>query len=255
VGRRYTARELRFIKSSLAKHSCSETAGLFNRRFESSITLNQLSSVIAYYKLGSGRCHYYTAAQIRFLERRAAGRSFAELAGLFNRYFGTSLRLSQIRAACNNRGLANGRDTRIRPGTIPPNKGKKGYWPPGCEKGWFKPGRMPQTWLPVGSETVDKNGYTKVKTRNPKTWKFKHRVIWEKAYGKIPRGHKVIFADGDRLNFDLDNLVLVSCGELAVMNCCNLISTDKDLTKAGKAVADIKLLIAKRKRDMKKTKR
>jgi hypothetical protein len=254
---RYTARELRFIKSSLKKYSYSETADSFNRRFGSSITISQLSSVISYYKLGSDRCHHYTAAEIQFLERKVAGRSYAELAELFNRRFGTSLSFSQIRAACQNRGLVNGRDTRFRPGAIPPNKGKKGYCPPGCEKGWFKPGHRPHTWKPVGSERINGDGYIDVRIRNPsgktwKNWKAKHRIIWEKAHGKIPRGHVVIFADRNKLNFSLDNLLLVSRKELAVMNVRGLISGHGDLTKAGKAVADIKLLIAERKRGMKK---
>jgi hypothetical protein len=64
--------------------------------------------------------------------------------------------------------------------------------------------------------------------------------------GKIPRGRIVIFADGDRRNFALDNLLLVSRGEHAVMNSLDLRSADGDLTRAGKAAAEIKLLIAKR---------
>jgi hypothetical protein len=204
--------------------------------------------------------HHYTAAQIRFLERKVAGRDFTELAELFNRHFGASLRISQIRAACRNRGLVNGRDCRFRPGQAPPNKGKKGYYFAGCENTWFKPGNRPHTWKPVGTERVNGDGYVDVRIRNPsgkiwKNWKAKHRIIWEKAHGKIPRGHAVIFADGDKRNFALDNLLLVSRKELAVMNSQRLISGDRDLTRAGKAVADIRILIAERRREIKKKKK
>jgi hypothetical protein len=93
------------------------------------------------------------------------------------------------------------------------------------------------------------------KNKGNKNWRHKHITIWEAANGKVPRGHVVIFADGDKSNFALDNLILVSRGELVVMNRCGLISNDKDLTQAGKAVADIKLAIGGRKRGMKKRKK
>jgi hypothetical protein len=131
----------------------------------------------------------------------------------------------------------------FRPGHVPANKGKT------------HPGRQ-GNYRPVGSERTD-GGYIVVKVsdrnnRYHKNWRRKHDIIWEKAHGKIPRGHKVIFADGDKLNFDLDNLVLVSSGELVVMNRCNLISADRDLTLAGKTIADLKMAIAKRKRKRKR---
>jgi hypothetical protein len=249
MGHRYTARELRFIKTSLVKHSYGETADMFNRRFGLSITVDQINSIISYYKLGSGRFHKYTAAEIRFLEKKVAGRSYAELTELFNRRFGLSITVNRLASTLKRLNLTNGRDGRFPPGQIPHNKGKKGYCAPGSEKGWFEPKQMPHNWRPVGTEIIDLYGYVKVKTRNPKTWKFKHRLIWEAAHGKIPRGHIVIFADGNKMNFDPDNLLLVSRAEHAVMNQQALRSADGDLTLAGKAVADIKLLIGKRKRE------
>jgi hypothetical protein len=199
--------------------------------------------------------HHYTAAEKRFLEKQVAGRSYAELTELFNRRFGLALTFHQINGTLERLGLSNGRDCRFRPGQIPFNKGRKGRCPPGSEKGWFKPGNRPQTWLPPGTEVVNGDGYVKVKTRNPRTWKFKHRLVWEQAHGKIPRGHVVIFADGNRLHCALDNLLLVSRSELAVMNRGGLISANKNLTIAGKAVADIKLLIAERERRARKNRK
>jgi hypothetical protein len=45
---------------------------------------------------------------------------------------------------------------------------------------------------------------------------------------------------------------MVSRAELLVMNHCGLISAHRGLTKVGKSIADIKLLIADRKRKLKK---
>jgi hypothetical protein len=93
-----------------------------------------------------------------------------------------------------------------------------------------------------------------VKIRDPKTWKSKHTLIWEKARGRVPEGHVIIFADGNRLNASLGNLLMVSRRELAVMNRLGLVSKNKDLTKTGKAIADIKLLIAERGKGLGKNK-
>jgi hypothetical protein len=208
--------------------------------------------------------HKYTAAEIRFLRNYVAGRSIAEMTEIFNRHFGLrgreKLTLVQMRGALDKRKLRNGRDCRFRPGQVPPNKGKKGCCPAGCEKGWFKPGNKPWTCKPVGTERINGDGYVGVRIRNPsgkrrKNWKAKHRLIWEKTHGKIPRGRIVIFADGDRRNFAPGNLLLVSRAEHAVMNRRALRSSDGDLTRAGKAVADIKLLIAGRKRKLEKEKK
>ena len=200
--------------------------------------------------------HTYTAAEIRFLESKVAGRSYAELTGMFNRRFGLSFTVPRLSAALKRFKLANGRDCRFRPGHIPFSKGKKGA-APGSEKGWFKPGHRPWNYKPVGTERINGDGYVDVRIRNPsgkpwKNWKAKHRIIWEKAHGKIPRGRMVIFADGNNRNFALDNLLLVSMAENGVMNRRNLRAGDGELTRAGKAVADLKLLIARRKRGSKK---
>jgi hypothetical protein len=203
--------------------------------------------------------HYYTPEEIRFIKKKIPGKSYADMTVLFNEHFGLrgrkKITLAQMNSFLNNHKLCNGRDCRFRPGQASHNKGKKGC-PPGSEKGWFKPGQKPWTWKPVGTERINREGCIEVRIRNPsgklwKNWKPKHRIIWEKAHGKIPRGHVIIFADGNRLNLALDNLLMVSRSELAVMNHEGLISAHKDLTKIGKSIADIKLLIAERKREKK----
>jgi hypothetical protein len=206
--------------------------------------------------MGNRAPHNFTRDEILFIKRKIAGRSYAEMTELFNRQFGLrgkkKLTLEQMKGVLGRNKLRNGRDGRIQPWQIPHNKGKKGYWPPGCEKGWFQHSVMPWNYRPVGSERINADGYFEIKTRNPKTWKAKHLIIWEKAHGKVPRGHAIIFADGNRLNVCLGNLLMVSREELLVMNHLGLISADKDLTKIGKSIADIKLLIAERKRELKK---
>jgi hypothetical protein len=187
---------------------------------------------------------HYTPEEIRFVKKNIRGRSYVEMTNLFNERFRLRLTLKQMGTLLYNHDLRNGIGS-FRPGHVPANKGKT------------HPGRQ-GNYKPVGSERID-CGYIVVKVadrknQSHKNWRRRHVVIWEKANGKIPRGHKVIFADGNNLNFDLDNLLLVSGSELGTMNRCGLISDNGDLTKAGKTIADIKILINKRKRKLKKKK-
>lgn len=78
----------------------------------------------------------------------------------------------------------------------------------------------------------------------------KGRYIYEQAYGKIPKGHKVIFADGDNRNFDLNNLVLVSNAEELIMNRNKLLKKDNELTKVGITIAKVLDKVNKRKKDL-----
>lgn len=83
-------------------------------------------------------------------------------------------------------------------------------------------GRHP---VPVGTERVGKDGYVVVKVRERATvpmskdnWRLKHVWEYEKAHGPVPEGHVVYFADGDRRNFDPDNLVAVPRSLVGIMN-------------------------------------
>lgn len=63
-------------------------------------------------------------------------------------------------------------------------------------------GRKPSK---IGSERVSQNGYTYVKTIDG--WKLKHHIVAEKKYARtIDKDVTVKFVDGDRTNFDPDNI-------------------------------------------------
>lgn len=95
-------------------------------------------------------------------------------------------------------------------------------------KGYFPKGNVPHNINDIGAEMWE-NGYLWVKVNNIKgkhgshhayrqNWKQKHIVIWEEAHGKLPEGKQIVFLDGDRTNFDLDNLYCVDLRIMAVMN-------------------------------------
>lgn len=70
-------------------------------------------------------------------------------------------------------------------------------------------------------------------------WVLNHRRIWELANGPIPKGHKIIFLDGNTLNYSLTNLALVSDAEGLIMNDRHLFTKNKQLTKSGIAIAQV----------------
>lgn len=73
----------------------------------------------------------------------------------------------------------------------------------------FKKGNIPHNTLPVGSERTDTDGYLFVKTAMPDVWMAKHHM----EFDEVPEGHKVIFLDGNKRNFNKENLAIVSNAE------------------------------------------
>jgi hypothetical protein len=189
----------------------------------------------------------YTAEQVAYLRRHETIERRL-LAISFNNHFGTDLTVDQIKGKCTRMGLKTGRTGCFKKGNMPYNTGTKGL-----KKGSstsFKPGRMPHNWCPVGTEVVEpKDGYTKIKIAEPKTWKHKHVHLWEQKNGPVPDGSCVIFADGDRENFEDDNLVLVKRSELLFLNRKSLIQRDAELTKTGVNIAKVAIRVAEIKRE------
>ena len=83
----------------------------------------------------------------------------------------------------------------------------------------------------VGTERVNEDDYVEVKVAEPNVWESKHLLIWKKEKGPIPKGHVVIFGDGNRHNFEINNLILISRKILSLLNGKSLIQNNADLTK------------------------
>lgn len=79
---------------------------------------------------------------------------------------------------------------------------------------------------------VLRNGYYEIKKPNGK-WQRLHRYIWEQHNGKIPNGYKVIFLDDDNTNCDIENLALIPCSHLMLMNKNKLKSEHKEITRTA----------------------
>jgi len=167
----------------------------------------------------------FSHEQIVFLKKYIKNTRISVLAEMFNNNFNASITTRQLLGWCNYRKLHNG---------IPKTAPKKA----------------------IGDEYT-KRGYVFVKVSNKDkansyykgTWKLKHVLIWEQANGKIPKGYRVTFLDGNKSNFSLDNLALITSMENVQLNAQRLRTNDKDLTKTGLMIIRLDMAIKKRMRD------
>jgi hypothetical protein len=132
------------------------------------------------------------------------------------------------------------RDSRIKPGNIPANKGKK-------QKDYMSREQIEKTkatrffkgHLPHNSVGV-KDGDIRIrhyhKNRGGKAYKYVrialgkwlplHQHLWEKKRGKVPEGHCLWFRDGDTMNVRLKNLELITRKENYRRNSASTNLTD-----------------------------
>lgn len=202
----------------------------------------------------------YTQEHVDWISANIQGTKFKDLTAMFNERFGMSLSVPAMVSMTAARGLHNGINVvpefiengklhRYRKGHAPANKGIKGtHSSPATE---FKKGNIPVNFRPVGSERISVDGYTEVKVADPNKWRMKHAIIWEAANGPVPKKHVVIFGDGNKQNFALENLLLVSQAQLLALNRKHLIQNNVDLTKTGILIVDVDRKIHERRNPMK----
>lgn len=157
----------------------------------------------------------------RTLTRRALHREFIKK---FDR---EDVSVDDLKSLCTRKGWASGRDGRFAKGSVPPNKGLKGHYAPGCEKSWFKKGHVPANHKPFGHERIcPKDGVTLIKVDMDHPY-FpgrrgyyipKQRFLWEQGNGPIPSGMILRCLDGNKQNFDLDNWAVITKGLNARLN-------------------------------------
>lgn len=248
--------QLAYLSEIAKGRSVREITAMLNAKYGLALTINQVNYqkyVNGIYCFCSGQRKLTTTEQDEWIKANAHGKSGIELQAMIKEQFGIELTLEQIKSYKNRKKINTGLTGRFVKGQVSHNKGKK--MSPEvyekCKHTMFKKGHRPHTWKPVGSERVSVDGYIEVKVKEPRTWKLKHRVVYEQHHGKIPKGMNIVFADGNSLNVDVENLLLVSDSELARLNQNKLIYKDNpEATKVGLTIA--KLIGAARKLKQKK---
>lgn len=244
----YTDEQRKFFEEFVPGHTEIEIVKEFNRRFAADITITKVRGYKKNNGLKSGTHKGTTKGESKvfpkeitdFIIANNYGKSTIEIMALVNAEFKTDYKINQIKAFRKNHKLISGISGQFTKGHVSANKGRKGYCPPGSEKGWFQKGHVPHNHLKLGTEIIDINGYHKIKIGEPNVWKFKHIIIWEEHNGKAPEGYNIIFADGNKDNCDISNLMCITRAENAIMNNQGLRSESVELTKTGLAIAKLK---------------
>lgn len=85
-------------------------------------------------------------------------------------------------------------------------------------------GRRARNYLPIGSETIS-SGFRVRKVSHlgsqRQRWRAVHHLVWEEVNGAIPKGYRLLFKDGNRMNIALDNLELVRKEDILARNTVN----------------------------------
>lgn len=212
-----------------------EVTKLLNEKFGTSYTATQISGVRKRLGLLVGKVfqkRILTSEQHDYFLKNYVGKTAQEFADEMNEKFDLSLTSKQVKNYRRNNRLNSGLTGQFEKGHTPINKGKKFPNMP-KNSGQFKKGSKPPNYVPVGTITQTTDGYPKIKVADPNVWELLHRKTWIEHHGPIPKGHSIVFLDGDKTNYDITNLACLSKNEVARMNQNHLFTSDAVLTKSG----------------------
>lgn len=186
---------------------------------------------------------------VAFMLEFVSGHTEQEIRAEFKERFGITLTEGQIGNFKTKYHLKSGtKGGCFQKGHVPMNKGQK-VSADIYEKmapTMFRKGSMPPNHRPVGSERINVDGYVEIKVAEPNKWRAKHRVVYEEYHGEeVKKGEVVIFLDGNRLNFEVDNLIKLTRAELVRYNQDHLYCEDKELSLVAANIARIKAKIGK----------
>lgn len=157
----------------------------------------------------------FSEEEKNFIKNNAKSKTINELTILINNKFNKNFGINQIRNFKKSKKIKSGVDTKFQKLTKPHN------------------------YKPLFSEFINSDGYVEIKIAEPNKWQLKHRYIYEQKFGKIKDGYSVIFADGDRTNFDIGNLLCVKVKDKLVMKNQHLFYKDAELTRTGSLIAKL----------------
>lgn len=262
MAKRYPQEVHDFIRENVAGHTTKDLVEIVNAHFDLEFTESSMRSYKTNHHLRSGTptglpknhpSETFPQEICDYIYVNYKGVGNKEMAEKLNAAFGTSYTTKQLNSFYRNHNLNSGLTGCFEPGHVPANKGKKGWCAPGCEKTQFKKGILPASTKPIGHERISKDGYIEVKIKMRPSrpdcndnFKTKHRIIWEEANGPVPGDSVVIFKDGDKRNFDLSNLTLVTKAERLEMNRSGLFSEDANMTETGILVARVRTTMFKK---------
>ncbi len=241
----YFEEHIKFISDNVKGRTIDELVEVFNKEFDAAITKSQIKTLKQRHELKSGigtshKCKsIFADGIVEFIKNNHKGTGHKEMAEMIYSQFKILYSQEQIKSFYARYKLNSGLTGRYEKGHVPANKGKPGKTIGRMAKTQFKKGHIPLNHKEIGSERINVDGYIEIKTAEPNKWKAKHVVVHEQYHGKVPENHCVIFGDGDKLNLNIENLLLVSRRQLLILNRRELIHNDLELTKSGIIITGI----------------
>lgn len=232
----------------------------YNKTIHSS-TVSRIASkynILRPYRVVKGvPIHQYTKEQHEFLVKYYQLYDRNILTKMFNETFNENRNPNAVQTYLEKHHISSPRSGKFEKGNIPFNKGVPlSEWmsEEGIER--IKATQFDKektinnsnyNHKNVGDEYVDCYGYIHIKVgyntgnKAQRFWKMKHHLVWEQNYGPIPKGHKIIFLDGNPLNCDISNLKCVADDVHLYMNQYGFYKHSSEVTEAGIAVCESEL--------------
>lgn len=173
----------------------------------------------------------YSAEEMAWLEGNR-GMVISDYHAAFLAEFGRAdVSAKNLHSLRKRKGWSTGRTGQFEPGMRTWNKGLKcaegqGGRHPNAQRTQFKCGERVgvavKLYQPVGTEKVRGDGYLYRKTNDDmplrNRWRAVHLLKWEAINGSLPAGHCLKCVDGNKLNTDPSNWLLISRGLLSRLN-------------------------------------
>lgn len=236
--------------------STKECVNAINEKFDTHFTRGQIQNYKNNHRILSGRKswefvdhkkHQKFSEEVRqFIFENYKSTTHKKMAEMIKEKFDYDMTLGQIKGFYGRNHLNSGLTGRFEKGHIPKNKGKRQTEFMSMEmiertRGTrFKNGQLPHNTVPIGTIKELKDGYLwfkiddKLKPKRKKdNWKPLHHFMYQFYHGPIPDGYDVMFLDGNKRNFDKDNLEIVTKAEKLYLNRHGFISSNPAITRSG----------------------
>lgn len=228
---RYTDEEKEWLKENHCKYTTAKLlTDAFNEEFHLSLSTSAIrQQCINYLGLSFGCLGVkYTKEEDEFILQNYGKYTFKEISQMLFENFGRTTTWMGLRGHCyKTLGLT-----------------------------LDNPGKFAFKWrqLPIGTERIFE-GYTWVKVSNnigrrgshdayKLNWKLKHQIVWEDHHGRIPDGCQIIFLDGDKSNFNIDNLYCIDLSALGYLAGNKLWKVDRSLLPTAIKWAELKVVLS-----------
>ncbi|MCP4470527.1 MAG: HNH endonuclease [Gammaproteobacteria bacterium] len=258
-GKAYTAEQSRFLIEGYQNYTITDLHKVYVKQFpDDPRTYAAIRSFICNRKItcggqgkkdGSWRSSLFTREESELVAEWFTQMTAKAVAKRASKLFKRPFTADQIKEFTTRHDMKSGRTGRFEKGGVPANKGKKmpkGWAPGRMAETQFRPGDEPANLKSMWHERTDNDGYILMKCpiTNPHTGFFgyyipKHKWIWGQANGPIPKNHVLTFIDDNPSNCVLENLEMISRGELCRRNKMQYKQADPEARQSIKLIAKL----------------